>query len=118
MGCVDPNILLGAHFQMSFTSLLHEAKIVSPFLFMYGTAAALSSFNDTCSAVLFLQKAFKQKKTACMRNYVVSIFYALNFCHLICASLAFQNCTRKSRKIETWKSNWCKFIKNAFYPPF
>ena len=54
-----------AQFQMSFTTLLQEAEMVPPFLLMYATAVVLSSFNNTCSLVLVLQKAFKQKKAAC-----------------------------------------------------
>ena len=54
-----------AQFQTSFASLLQEAKIAPPpppfFLLMYATADVFF----TCSLVLFLQKAFKQKKTAC-----------------------------------------------------
>ena len=49
---------------MSFASLLQEAAMVPRFLLMYVTAAALSSFNNTCSLVLFLKKASKQKKAA------------------------------------------------------
>ena len=54
-----------AQFQMSFATLLQEAEMVPPFLLMYATALVLSSFNNTCSLVLVLQKAFKQKKAAC-----------------------------------------------------
>ena len=52
-------------FQMSFASLLEEAEMVPPFLLIYATALVLSSFSNTCSLVLFLEKAFKQKKVAC-----------------------------------------------------
>ena len=51
-----------AQFQMSFASLLQEAEMVRPFLLIYATAVVLSSFNNTCSLVSFLQQAFKQKK--------------------------------------------------------
>ena len=49
---------------MSFVSLLQEAEMVPPFLLVYATAVVLSSLNNTYSLVLFLQKAFEQKKAA------------------------------------------------------
>ena len=51
-----------AQFQTSFASLLQPPPLGPPFfLLMYATADVFF----TCSLVLFLQKAFKQKKTAC-----------------------------------------------------
>ena len=63
-----------AQFQMTFASLLQDAETPPsppppppplPFWLMYETAVVLSSFNNKCSLVLFLQKAFKKKKAAC-----------------------------------------------------
>ena len=50
--------------QLSFASMLQEAEIIPYFLLMHAKAVVLSSFNNTCSLVLFLQKAFKRKKAS------------------------------------------------------
>ena len=86
-----------AQFQMSFFCLLQEAEMVPPFLLLdvCNRAVVLSSFNNTCSLVLF------------KGIYVEFIFHTIpsssNFCHLICASPAFQTCIRKNCKIKRWK---------------
>ena len=65
--------------QMSFASLLQKAEMVPLFLLMYATAAVLSSFNNTCSLVLFLEKAFKQKKAACNSREFMWHLFAIQF---------------------------------------
>ena len=108
-----------AQFQMSFTSLLQEAEMDSPFLLMYAKAVKLSSFNKKYSLYrnLLCRKGSLQLKEV----YVAFIFDAIpstsNFYHLICTSPAFQLCIRKNCKIKMWKLNGWKSIKNASYPP-
>ena len=64
-----------AQFQMSFANFLQEAEMVPPYFLMYATVVLLSSFNKTCSLVLFLQKAIKQKKAACnLREFLWDLF--------------------------------------------
>ena len=64
---------------MSFASLLQKAEMVPLFLLMYATAAVLSSFNNTCNVVLFLQKASKQKKAACNSREFMWHLFAIQF---------------------------------------
>ena len=67
-----------AKLQMFFASFLQEAEMVPPFLLMYATSAVLSSFNNTRSLVLFLQKALQKKGSLQFKGiYVAFIFYAI-----------------------------------------
>ena len=58
-------LALWPSFKCLLLSLLQETEMALLFLLMCATAVVLSSFNNTCSLVLFLQKAFKQKKAGC-----------------------------------------------------
>ena len=53
--------------------------MVPPFLLMYAPAVVLSTYNNTCSLVLFLQKPVRQKKAACNQRKFMWHLFSMQF---------------------------------------
>ena len=63
---------------MSFATLLQGTEM-PPFLLVDAKAVVLSSFKNTRSLLLFLQKAFKQKKAASNSREFMWHLYSIQF---------------------------------------
>ena len=122
MGCRDPNNLPFGPVPNVFVTRNWNGP---SFWLMYATAvASIIQFQQHMQSGFIFAEAFKQKKAACnLRGNLCCIYFPYNSIYLqfllslelFCASSStFQTCIRKSCKIERWKFDGCKSIKNFF----